>query len=84
MEKLPPLELLHRRIGNQLLADAPCYNMSFLAGMSSSSNSKQKVPALKESEPPVREVVQGIPTACVALKKKVRKRSIPIDVSPLA
>uniref|UniRef100_A0A803Q7M9 Uncharacterized protein n=1 Tax=Cannabis sativa TaxID=3483 RepID=A0A803Q7M9_CANSA len=83
-------------MGNQHVADAPCYavnfvvsflfcctnllslffvyNMSFLAAMASCSNLKRKILVLKEIEPPVREVVQGIPAASATLKKKVKKR----------
>uniref|UniRef100_A0A803PL13 Uncharacterized protein n=1 Tax=Cannabis sativa TaxID=3483 RepID=A0A803PL13_CANSA len=48
--------------------------MSFLAVMASYLILKRKIPVLKETESPVREVVQGIPTAFAASKKKVRKR----------
>ncbi|KAM6562404.1 hypothetical protein CsatB_022402 [Cannabis sativa] len=54
--------------------------MSLLAAMASYSNLKQKILVSKEFEPPIREVVHGIPVVSVALKKKVKKRSRPIDV----
>ncbi|KAM6547895.1 hypothetical protein CsatB_019571 [Cannabis sativa] len=58
--------------------------MSFLTAMASCSNSRQKILIPKESDPPIREVVQGIHATSVASKKKVRKRSKHVDVAPPA
>uniref|UniRef100_A0A803PCI2 Uncharacterized protein n=1 Tax=Cannabis sativa TaxID=3483 RepID=A0A803PCI2_CANSA len=45
--------------------------MSILAVMASHSNLKRKISVLKETEPIVREVVQGIPATSTTSKKKV-------------
>uniref|UniRef100_A0A803P5Z1 Uncharacterized protein n=1 Tax=Cannabis sativa TaxID=3483 RepID=A0A803P5Z1_CANSA len=44
-------------------------------------NQQRKLLTLKETEPLVREVVQGIPTATAALKKKVRKRGRTVNAT---
>uniref|UniRef100_A0A803QK37 Uncharacterized protein n=1 Tax=Cannabis sativa TaxID=3483 RepID=A0A803QK37_CANSA len=51
--------------------------MSSLAAMASCSNSKRKILMLKESEPLVREVVQGIHAAFISSKKKAE--NIPLQ-----
>uniref|UniRef100_A0A803QQ21 Uncharacterized protein n=1 Tax=Cannabis sativa TaxID=3483 RepID=A0A803QQ21_CANSA len=59
-------------------------NVRFLVAITSYLNMKRKIWTSKKAKPSAREVVQGIPIASAALKKKVKKRSRTIDVSPHA
>uniref|UniRef100_A0A803NIS3 Uncharacterized protein n=1 Tax=Cannabis sativa TaxID=3483 RepID=A0A803NIS3_CANSA len=55
-------------------------NMSFLVAIASCSKSKRKILVPKETEPPVREVIEGIPAASSSSKKKLRKRRRLVEV----